>query len=63
MHGGLGTIVSEIIAEEGLPAQIVRLGIPQGQFSKAGPRNKIREYYKIDKNGIIETAKMLLAHD
>lgn len=63
LHGGLGTIVSEIMAEEGLPAQIVRLGIPQGQFSKAGPRNKIREYYKIDKNGIIETAKMLLAHD
>jgi len=63
LHGGLGSIVSEIIAEQRLRAKLVRLGIPQGQFSKAGPRNEIRAYYKIDENGIIETAKMLQAHD
>jgi transketolase len=61
LHGGLGSLVCEIIAEEGPNAQIVRLGITEGQFSKAGPRTDIRAYYKIDKNGIVETAKRMLA--
>ena len=60
LHGGLGSIVSEIIAEQALQAQFVMLGIPQGQFSKAGPRHEIQAYYKIDKNGIIETAKAMM---
>ena len=63
LHGGLGSLVSEIIAQEYLRAKLIRLGIPQGQFSKAGPRKEIRAYYKIDKNGIIETAKRLMAAD
>lgn len=61
LSGGLGSLVCEIIAEEGLNAQIVRLGITEGQFSKAGPRTEIRAYYKIDKNGIVETAKRMIA--
>jgi len=60
LHGGLGSLVCEIIAEEGLDAKVVRLGITQGQFSKAGPRAKIRAHYKIDKNGIVETARKLM---
>ena len=61
LSGGLGSLVCEIIAEEKLNAQIVRLGITEGQFSKAGPRTEIRAYYKIDKNGIVETAKRMIA--
>jgi transketolase len=61
LSGGLGSLVCEIIAGEQLDAQIVRLGITEGQFSKAGPRTEIRAYYKIDKNGIVETAKRMLA--
>ena len=49
------------IAEEGLNAEIVRLGITEGQFSKAGPRTDIRAYYKIDNSGIVETARRMLA--
>ena len=60
LHGGLGSLISEIIAEAGLSIRLVRLGIPEGQFSKAGPRAELRAYYKIDKNGIVETAKKLL---
>ena len=60
LHGGLGSIVSGIIAEQKLQASMVQLGIPNGQFSKAGPRSEIRAYYKIDKDGIIETAKQLI---
>lgn len=63
LHGGLGNLVSEIIAQENLQAKLVRLGIPQGQFSKAGPRNEVRAYYKIDKDGIVETAKNIMATD
>ena len=59
LHGGLGSIVSEIIADNGLQTQYVRLGITEGQFSKAGPRDKIRTYYKIDKQGIMETARKM----
>ncbi len=60
LHGGLGSLISEIIAEAGLSIRLVRLGIPEGQFSKAGPRAELRTYYKIDKDGIVETAKKLL---
>jgi transketolase len=60
LHGGLGSLISEIIAQDGLDAEFIMLGIPQGTFSKAGPRNEIRAYYKIDKNGIMKTAKYLM---
>jgi len=60
LHGGLGSLISEIIAEEALVARLVRLGITQGHFAKAGPREQIRAFYKIDKNGIIENARKIL---
>jgi len=60
LHGGLGSLISEIIAEESLVARVVRLGITQGHFAKAGPREQIRAFYKIDKNGIIENARKIL---
>jgi len=60
LHGGLGSLISEIIAEESLSVRVIRLGITQGQFSKAGPRGQIRAFYKIDKNGIIENARKIL---
>jgi transketolase len=60
LHGGLGSLICEIIAEQGLDAKLVRLGITQGHFAKAGPRGQIRAFYKIDKNGILETAEKLL---
>lgn len=63
LHGGLGSIVSDIIAAESLGVKLVKLGIPQGQFSKAGPRNEIQAYYKIDKNGIVETARAMMEKD
>jgi len=63
LHGGLGSLVSEIMAKENLMAELVSLGIPQGCFSKAGPRSEIRAHYKIDINGIIETVKQLMAKD
>lgn len=63
LHGGLGSLVSEVMAKRNLKAKLISLGIPQGRFSKAGPRSQIRAYYKIDKDGIIETAKQLMIAD
>ena len=60
LHGGIGSLVAEIIAEERLDVQCQRLGIPEGQFSKAGPRDEIRAHYRIDAQGIVKTAKHLL---
>lgn len=60
LHGGLGSLVAEIIADEGLAVQCKRLGITAGQFSKAGPRAEIRAFYRIDQKGIVETVKSLL---
>lgn len=61
LHGGLGSLIAEIVAEEGLRAKLVRLGITEGQFSKAGPRDQIRAYYNIDVKGIVETTKKIIA--
>lgn len=57
--GGLGSIVAEIIAGQGIKTEFTKLGIPAGEFSKAGPGNEIRAYYKIDRAGIVETARGL----
>ncbi len=58
-HGGIGSLVAEIIADERLDVQCTRLGITEGQFSKAGPRVEIRAYYNIDQNGIVEAVKAI----
>jgi transketolase len=60
LHGGLGSLVSEIIAEQRLSARIKRLGLTGGEFSKAGPRAEIRAYYGIDQTGIRKAAADLL---
>lgn len=61
MHGGIGSLIAEIIAENGLAVSLKRLGIPEGQFSKAGPRAEIRAYYQIDAHGIVANTKTLLS--
>lgn len=60
LHGGLGALISEIIAEVGLSVKLVRLGISKGQFSKAGPRAELRAHYRIDQAGIVKTVTEIL---
>jgi len=60
LHGGLGSIISEIIADNNLHAKIKRLGISEGTFSKAGPRADIRSYYHIDAEGIVNTVNEIM---
>ncbi|RKX86875.1 MAG: transketolase family protein [Spirochaetes bacterium] len=60
LHGGIGSLTAEIIAENKLDTDFIRLGITEGQFSKAGPRDQIRSYYGIDRKGIYNTIKKIL---
>ncbi len=60
LHGGLGSLVAEVVAEAGLAAPLRRLGIPEGRFSKAGPRSEIRAHYRLDRTGIVTAAMELL---
>jgi transketolase len=52
VHGGIGSLVAETLAERGLSVRFARLGIPEGEFAKAGPRAQIRAHYGIDAQGI-----------
>lgn len=60
VHGGLGSMVAETIAEAGLGARLARIGIPEGEFSKAGPRSLLRAHYGIDAAGIVKTVNEAL---
>lgn len=59
-HGGLGSIVAELIAENGLGARLRRLGVPEGSFTKnwTAPDNKA--FFKLDPAGIKETIRDML---
>jgi len=59
-HGGAGSLVAELITENGLGARLKRLGVPEGSFSKnwIQPDNKI--HFKLDSNGITETIREMM---
>jgi transketolase len=53
LHGGLGSLVAEVLADRGRAVRLTRLGFPEGQFVTAGPRARIRAHYGIDEEGIL----------
>lgn len=60
IHGGIGSIVGDIILDNQLPCKIKKLGVPAGQFASASPRNDLKEDYNLHKEGIIAEALNLL---
>jgi transketolase len=60
-HGGVGSLIAELIAENGLGAKLKRLGIPEGSFTKnwTAPDNK--NFFKLDPAGITEALHSLVA--
>lgn len=60
VHGGVGSLVCEIAAEEGISCRVTRLGFAEGEFAKPGPRNEMRAYVGIDAKGIVKAATGLL---
>ena len=60
VHGGLGSMISELISGSGIPARLKRLGVPENHFAPASPREDIEKALKIDPEGIASTAAGLL---
>ena len=59
-HGGVGSLIAELIAENGLGAKLKRLGIPEGSFSKNWSQAENKAYFKLDAAGIAETIPGML---
>lgn len=59
-HGGAGSIVAELIADNGLNAKLTRLGVPEGQFTKnwIAPDNK--KFFGLDAEGIVQTINKII---
>lgn len=60
VHGGLGSLISSLLMDKGLIIPFRRIGFPEGIFVKAGPREEIRSFYGIDREGIVGTVKNLV---
>lgn len=57
IHGGLGSIISDIATENGIGITLSRLGIHAHQFSIAGPQKEIWAHYGFNAEGIVNTIK------
>jgi transketolase len=60
INGGLGSVVAEIMAEQGIVAKLVRLGIEDGGYAAAGDRPYTRKMLSIDSMGIVAVCQQLL---
>ena len=53
-HGGIGSLIAELIAENGLGAKLRRLGVPEGLFTKNWTQMDNKIHFKLDAGGISE---------
>ncbi|MFM2484697.1 transketolase family protein [Celerinatantimonas yamalensis] len=60
INGGIGSLVAEVIAEQGLAVRLQRLGIGDGEYAIAADRNDMRAHHGIDAAHICQRAKELL---
>jgi len=60
INGGLGSAVIEFMADNNYQAKITRLGIPD-RFISQGTQDQLHHECGYDKQGIVETAKALIA--
>jgi len=59
-HGGAGSLVAQLIAENGLGAKLKRLGVPEGSFSKNWIQSDNKVYFKLDAAGIAQTIQGMM---
>ncbi len=59
--GGLGSLVAEVIAENGLGTRLVRLGVRAGTDGRSGSPAHMHARHGLDRAGIVRAAKGLLA--
>jgi len=61
ISGGLGSLVAEVIAENGLGTRLVRLGVRTGTDGRSGSPAHMHARHGLDRAGIVKAAKGLLA--
>ncbi|MDR0707327.1 MAG: transketolase family protein [Treponema sp.] len=52
-HGGCGSLVAELIAEKGMNARLLRLGVPEGSYTKNTSSTFNKRFFGLDAPGII----------
>lgn len=60
VNGGIGSIVAEVLTENGYAAVLKRLGIPDGEYAIAADRKDMRAHHGLDAAGVVNQALMLL---
>lgn len=60
VSSGFGSAVAEVMAEEGLPARLVRIGVPD-EYSLLGPPTHLYRHYGLDGDGVAATVRKALA--
>jgi transketolase len=60
-HGGIGSLVAELIAENGLGAKLKRLGVPEGSFTKNWTVPDNKAFFKLDPAGIMKAVYSLIS--
>ena len=63
IDGGIGSIVSEIIAGKGLAIRVLRMGITDKKLDKYGDREWMHEFYGLDVNSLTKTILESLKSD
>jgi transketolase len=59
-HGGCGSLAAELIAEHGLGARLLRLGVPEGVFTRNASAAANKRAFGLDAPGILEAVKKIL---
>ncbi len=59
LHGGIGSAVAVLLAQQGRAKKLSMLGITKGEFAHYGTRKGIRKYYGIDAAGIEKTVRAM----
>jgi transketolase len=59
-HGGCGSLAAELIAEKGLSARLLRLGVPEGSCTKNAAAAFNKKIFGLDAAGIIRAIDALV---
>ena len=61
IHGGIGSVIAEIILDNRLNCLLDRSGVPAGSFAEAAPRATLKKLYGLDPEGIIKSVRQLFS--
>ena len=58
--GGLGSAVAELLAEEGVPARLARIGVGADEFGEVGTQDWLAERFQLTAPHIAAAARSLI---